>query len=79
MTKRPNKEMMYSFNGTYCSEEDMTALSIYFEELIHGFAQSNVSEIIDLNNHKKKRDTIKIRSIFKFKQDKPFVFINCLN
>jgi len=79
MTKRPNKEMMYSFNGTYCSEADMTALSIYFEKLIHGFAQSNVSEIIDLNLNKKKRDIVKIRSIFKSKQDKPFVFINCLN
>jgi hypothetical protein len=79
MSRKQNKDIMYSFNGTYCSENDMMSLSLFFENLTLKFAQCEVSELIDLNNYKIKRDTQKIKSLLKGRQEKPFMFINCLN
>ncbi len=79
MSNKHKKEILYSFNGTYCSENDMISLSLFFENLILKYAQCGVSELIDLNNYKIKRDPIKIKSLLIIKHEKPFLFINCLN
>jgi len=77
---RPQKnDILFSFNGTYCSQQDMLVLSWYFESLKSRCAQADVSELIDLNKSRIRRDGLRIKASLKSRQPKPFEFIACLN
>jgi hypothetical protein len=76
---RRNKNMLFSFNGNFQSEENFHLLTLLFESYQNECAQSKVSEIININNHSIKRNELKIKMILNQTRPKSFVFINCLN
>lgn len=76
---RRNKNMLFSFNGNFQSEENFHLLTLLFETYQNECAQSKVSEIININNSTIKRNELKIKMILNQTRPKSFVFINCLN
>lgn len=79
MAKRHKRDIIYSTDGTFLQYEHINSLTIFFKTTIKACKQAEVSELINLNNYKIKRDINNIKSMLITKKDKPFVFISCLN
>ncbi len=76
---RNNSSIRYSFNQKIDTSDSREMYIGLFDNLKINIAESKVSEIVDLNMHKKIKNVNIIKSYLLNNTQKPFVFTQCLN
>jgi hypothetical protein len=79
MAAQRYRNTLFNYSSLVLSNDEMNAISDYFESIQQGVEQANYAEIINLKNYSIARNPVQIKKMLRQQHHTPFVFLMTLN